>query len=248
MSRRPERSATELTAAQRIVRRASLPSSRSVVGGLLVTVAAVGVFAAYQQADGPPTTRYVVATRAIDPGGAISADALGLEAIELPVEQAARAYDSIAGLDGAVALAPLAPGDLVLRSAVLPADGAAGGGSSHEFSLSIDRDHALNGDLLRGETVDVLATYGTGDAAYTLVVARGARVAAVDDGSGGTIGSPGTVVVTLALRDPEEVLRVAHAAEVGAVTLVRATRADRALPDQYRAPGPAAPSTPGSTR
>ncbi|MEJ5254753.1 MAG: SAF domain-containing protein [Acidimicrobiales bacterium] len=248
MPRRTARDGGELTMAQRIIRRTSLPSSRSVLGGLLVTVAAVGVFAAYQQAGDPPTTRYVVATRVIDPGREISADALGLEAIELPLGQAARVFESVAELDGAVALAPLAPGDLVLRSAVLPADQAAGAGPSHEFSLSIDRDHALNGALRRGETVDVLATYGTGDGAYTLVAARDARVTAIDDGSGGTIGSPGRVVITLALHDPDEVLRLTHAAEVGAVTLVRASRADRTLPDQYRAPGAAAMGAGGSTR
>lgn len=248
MSRGRATGDAERTARPRIVRRASLPNSRAVVGGLLVTVAAVGVFAAYRQAGGRPTTRYVVATRSVDPGGPITADALGLETMELPAQQAARVYESPSELDGAVALAPLAPGDLVLRSAVLPADRAAGFDGGHEFSLPIDRDRALNGGLRRGETVDVLATYGTGDAAYTLVVARGAGVTALDDGSGGTIGSAGTVVVTLALRDPDEVLRVAHAAEVGSITLVRTTRAGGPLPSQYRAPGPGSIGPPDTAR
>jgi hypothetical protein len=184
----------------------------------------------------------VVVDASLSAGDRLVSDRLTTAAIALPPAQAAQAFASIDELRGAGALAPLEPGDLLLRSAVLVGEGARDGGPAHEFSLSIDRDRAVNGALALGEIVDVLATYGTGDASYTLVAARAATVLGLDDGSSGGIGSPGTVVITLGLTSPDDVLEVAHAGHAGTLTIVRATRADQPLPDRYSAPG-AGPDT-----
>jgi hypothetical protein len=105
--------------------------------------------------------------------------------------------------------------------------------SSHEFSLPVDRDRAMNGRLERGETIDVLATYGSGDLAYTTVVARRARLIDVADTSGG-LGSDGRVVLTISLSSADEVMGAAHAGAAATVTIVRSTRADdQAGPDRY---------------
>ncbi len=225
------------TGPRRLLER-SRPGGRALVGGLLVVVATLGVLAAYQGAGGDPTTSYVVVETSLAAGEPLAGDRLTTVAIDLPPAQAAMAFGSVDELRGAVALAPLEPGDLLLRSAVLVGEGARAGGPAHEFSLSIDRDRAVNGELVLGEIVDVLATYGTGDTSYTLVAARSATVLGVDDGSSGGIGSPGTVVLTLGLTTPDDVLEVAHAGHAGTVTVVRATRADQPLPDRYTAPGP----------
>jgi Flp pilus assembly protein CpaB len=236
---RPSRPATPsggvgtFSAMGRQIQRPTLPASRALVGGLLVIVAAVGVFAAYQGAGSVPATSYVVAEATLAPGTRLTARVLSTAAIDLPDTQADRAYTSIEQLEGAVTLAPLEPGDLIMGSAVLDASRATGDQAAHEFSFSVDRDHAMNGGLVVGDRVDVLATYGAGEASYTIVAARDATVLAVDDGSSGGIGSPGTIVVSVALTSASEVLRVAHAAETSALTIVRATRADDPLPERY---------------
>jgi Flp pilus assembly protein CpaB len=217
----------------RQIQRPALPASRAWVGGLLVVAAAVGVFAAYQGAGSAPATSYVVVGAEVAPGTRLTERLLSMVAIELPDTQAERAYTSIDQLEGAITLAPLEAGDLIMGSAVLLASRATGSEAVHEFSFSVDRDHAMNGALVAGDRVDVLATYGTGEAGHTSVAARGATVLAADDGSSGGIGSPGTVVMSIALTSAADVVRVAHAAETSAVTIVRATRADDPLPERY---------------
>ena len=81
----------------------------------------------------------------------------------------------------------------------------------------------------------MLATYGVGEGAETLVAARGATVRSVDDGASATLSSTGVVVLTLAMESSTEVLALAHANEAAAVTVVRSTGvAGPALPDRYR--------------
>jgi Flp pilus assembly protein CpaB len=231
-----EFSAGAPTAAPRVVhRRRPLPGSRPIVGGLLVTVAVVGTFAVYSSADSEPTDPVVVVRRPVAAGDRLGVDDVERTVAELPDGVAANTFDRVEAIEGAVALAPLAEGEIVQRSAVLPADPTNPSGDPvHEFSLPVQRDRALNGSLAPSELVDVLATYGTGEAAYTTVVTRGARVLDVADTTGG-LGSDGRVVVTLAMASADEVLAAAHASEVAVVTIVRATRADGARGvDRYR--------------
>lgn len=231
--------------------RRARPGGRAAIGGLLVAVAMVGAFALVTGADGRPSGQAVVVRASIPAGARLSAEQLRLEAVALPDRTAAQAFTSIAELEGAVALAPLEPGELVQRSAVLLA-AAGGGGDAHdarpEFTITLDRDRALNGALRRGERVDVLATYGQGSDAYTTVVVRDAVVRATGEGGGGGLGGDAEATLTLALPSRQDVMRLAHASEVGAVVVVRTTRADAASagPDTYRASptGPANPANP----
>lgn len=209
------------------------------VGGLLVTVAAVGVFAAYAGATGDPGRSYVVVSRDLPAGHHITGSDLRLERAALPDPEATRAFTSASQLDGAVTLAPLGADELVQRSAVLTADvtDADTSLSSQEFSFAIEVERALNGDVHRGESVQVLATYGTGTDAFTTVVARRASVVDASSTGRATIGTGGRVVLTLALESRQEVIAVAHASQVAAVTLVRTTRDDAGAdpPDTYKA-------------
>ncbi len=227
---------------------AALPSGRAVVGALLVTVAGVGVYAAYAGATTGPQGRAVIAVRAVDPGDPIDAGALGVVAVDLPEATAHQAFTDTGELDGAVALAPIAAGELVQRSAVAPPTNGSGPGRSHQFSFTVERDRALNGELRRGERVDLLATYGSGDAAYTAVVARSALVVSVGDGGGATLGSGGKLALTIELTDAGSVVRVAHASQVAAITLVRSTGVAEPIgPDVYRPDTPAPSRPPTST-
>jgi hypothetical protein len=216
------------TVARRIIRTRHLPGSRALVGALLVTVAAVGIFAAYAGADGRPQGRYVVARAAVAPGTALTREHVTVETGDVPAALAGRLYSSLEEVEGAVTLAPLVPGDVVQPSALLPVtvdgDGnGAGATPAREFSFAVERERAVNGDLRAGERVDVLATYGTGEGATTVVVTRDALVAEVDEGTT-SIGSTGTIVMTIAVDRPDDVLALAHAVDTAAVTVVRATR------------------------
>lgn len=221
--------------------RASLPGGRAVVGGLLVTLAAVGTFAAYAAASAPPSTMYVVAARTVPAGRQVHADDFRLVALDLTAEVAAQLFTSVDDLDGAVALATLEPDQPVGRAAVLLAP-AGEQQRSHELSFSVERDRALDGRIQRGEDVDLIATYGAGDSAYTLVVARHLPVLAVEAQSKGVVGAAGRVTVTVALDGERQVLEVAHAIEIAKVTLARSTRAgegdgDGTADQPYTAPG-----------
>jgi Flp pilus assembly protein CpaB len=210
--------------ATRIGRRPTLPSSRAVVGGLLVAVAMVAVFVLASGAASGPRGRAVVTSHALPLGHRIEAGDLRVEAVDLSDPLAARTFTSTDILIGAVTVAPLGADELIARSAVV--DRGQTDPGSHDFSFSVDRERAVNGHLRPGEAVDVLATYGTGDSAHTLVVSRRVRLLDIEEAGKATIGSTGKVVVTLSLSSGDDVLATAHASEVAAITLVRADGAD----------------------
>lgn len=197
-------------------RRRPLPNGRAVVGGLLVAASAVGTFAAWSSAREGPATRYAVATRDVAVGEVLDADDVELAAMELPDRVAAAAFaEADAGLVvGQVAVAPLAAGDLVQRSAVVVPEDAT---PARQLSVAIDAAAALAGTVERGERVDVLVTTG-GEDARTEVVARQATIAAVtgDDRAG-------RLVVLLSVDESTDVLALTTAARRGDLTLVRTT-------------------------
>jgi Flp pilus assembly protein CpaB len=193
-----------------------------VLGGLLVAVAAVGIFAAYQDATDATTTAYVVAGRDLPAGTRIGESDVERVAVDLPTGLAARAFANVERLVGSVTLAPLAEGDLIQASGVVS---GASREPARELSFAIDTERAVNGRLDPGERVDVLVTYGTGADAYTAVVVTGAEVVDVDEDSGGALGVSGGTVLTLALPDAEDALAVTHAVRAGEVTVVRTTLA-----------------------
>jgi Flp pilus assembly protein CpaB len=210
--------------AARIGRRPTLPTSRAVVGGLLVAVAMVAVFVLASGAAEGPRGRAVVTRRALPLGHRIDIGDVRVEAIDLSDPLAARTFTSADVLIGAVTVAPLGADELIARSAVVDRGGSDPG--SHDFSFPIDRERAVNGHLRPGEAVDVLATYGTGETAHTQVVASGVRLLDIEDAGKSTIGSTGKVVVTLSLTSNDDVLATAHASEVAAITLVRSDPVD----------------------
>lgn len=225
-------------------RPSGLPNGRAVVGGLLVTVAVVTVFGAHLSADTGPR-QLAVATRTDVPiGHRLTTDDLVIERVDLPPDMADATFGSVEQVVGAISLAPLDENELVQRSAVRTdgADLPAG----HEFSFPVDRERAVDGALKPGETVDVLATYGSGADSYTAVLTRASTVIAAQGSGRSTIGGSGSLVLTVALVSADEVLDLAHAAQVADLTVVRATRADQTQLGRSRAAAPArgVPSSP----
>jgi len=214
--------------------RRAVPAPRAVVGGLLVTLAAVASLLAFTGGERPPGGTWVVVTRDVDAGEVLEPDALAVVHADLPAPAADAIHAAPDDLTGAVALTPLRSGDPVLRSAVLTGRASTDVPAAHEFSFALERERAVNAALERGEVVDVVATYGTGEAARTVVTARGASVLDIERGEDGGLAAGGMVVLTLAVTAPDEVLALAHAADVAEVTVVRATRTGATLPARYR--------------
>lgn len=203
-------------------RRRALPNGRAVVGGFLVSVAAVGIFSAYASATAPPTTLYAVAARDLLPGDRIDASAVRLVAIDLPDSQRRRAFDAAEPLMDATVIESLLTDELLQEGSVVGTGAAAG---ARTMSIGVDPSRAVNGAIRPGERVDVLATFGTGADACTHRVASGVGVVDIAGASGSVVEAGGALTVTLALDDGAQSMAVAHAASAGEVTVVRATGA-----------------------
>lgn len=217
-------------------RRAPL-NARALLGGLLVAVAGVGLFAAFTEAGADHRVAYVVAGHDLLPGERLTAADLATRRMLLPSDLAGNfAFRDAARLNGAVMVAPLRGGELLQASDVVAAADAP---DQQVVSFPIDATRAVGGSLQPGETVAVVATYGSGTAALTEVVVPLAQVVSVDQG-GGALASRSTESVTLALSSAADVLAVTNAVDAGQVELVRTQTPDAGTPP-YR---PTATPTP----
>lgn len=190
------------------------------MGGLLVAVAAVGIFAAVSGAGKGPSTRYVVAARDLRIGQILSTADLRTVAIDLPAAQAARAFRDVGALEGTVVVAPVSQGSLVQSSSVgnPSADGVP------TVAIALPSADALSGSLREGDRVDAYVSYGSDTDSSTRVVAANAEVVAVSSG-GDTVSGSGQVQVTLAVPDNRARLRLINGAHAGKVTLALVTGA-----------------------
>lgn len=220
---RPEPGAATGSPGRPLGRRPAVPAGRAVVGGLLVTLAAVGTFAAYTAGQGGPTQRYVVARDAVAVGQVLGPDDLRVVLGDLPQDVATEAFTDPGVLDRAVALAPMQANQLVAPAAVRLAAVPGQPPPAHELSIALDRDKALDGRIQRGESIDLVTTYGTGNDAATSVVVRRVPVLDVDTGARAGVGTSAKVTITLGLDTEQQVLDVAHAVEVGKAVVARST-------------------------
>lgn len=234
---------------QRRVRRArALPGGRAVVGALLVTAAAVATFAAYLNATAEPTTAYLVAIEAVEPGTRFSngddlREVFGSVTVELgaPLSERAILVEELDSLIGRVLVAPLSRGDLVTRTSVVDDGGVA---PAQTMSFALPRNAAVGGALRPGERIDVLATYGSSDTAYTAYVLRGVPLLRVTGPDGGPVGTASDVVLTVAITELADVQALGHAISTAAVFVTRST-AVPSLTDAAPGPFRADPSAPG---
>ena len=203
----------------RVVRRRSpFPGGRALFGGLLVTAAGVGLFAAYQRAAAGPQHAYAVARHDVTMGSRLRRGDVVMQAMDLSASVRARAFANVDFVIGTTMLGPLAAGELIQRGMVTR---LAGGVADREVTVPIERTRILSG-LRDGERVDVLITYGTGLEAYTVTAVRQAAVLRVDRARG-SFGDSSVVLVTLAFGRSGDAVAVAHGSRAGLVTLVRAS-------------------------
>jgi Flp pilus assembly protein CpaB len=208
-----------------LVKRRSLPGGRAVLGGLLVSASAVGLFAAYDASHAAPATTYVVAARDLRPGQVLTAADLEVVPIDLPAAQRAVSFTDRRRLVGTVALGRMRAGELVQSADV--ADRAQAPRRA-EISVAVEPGAAMNGDrqfLRGGERVDVIATFTQGGSPRTVTVASNALVVDVLDGERG-LGTSGRITVVLSVR-PDDLEAIAGAAAAGTITLARTTGLER---------------------
>ncbi|MFP5319544.1 MAG: SAF domain-containing protein [Acidimicrobiia bacterium] len=202
-------------------RRRGVPGGRAVLGGFLVAASMVGLFYASSRSEGGPERSYIVARRAVPPGAKLQPADLARLPVDLPPATAGRAFTDADALVGATVIAPLAEGELIQSSAVVakPSDP-----SSREVTFAVAGSMLARG-LEAGERIDVLATYGNGEDAFTTVVLRSALVVGLDRGDRPRVGDGREAAVTVAVDDPADAVAAAHAVQLAKLTVVRATGA-----------------------
>jgi Flp pilus assembly protein CpaB len=195
------------------------------VGGFLVAVAAVIVFAAVIASTGRHSQQYVVATEALPTGSIIGPGDLSVVRMSLPAGAASDAFPQVASLVGRTVAGAIRPGELIEQSMLVPL-----GTQSATRPVSVAVSSSSLSGLAAGSAVDVLTTEGTGSSASVSVVMRGAvLIAAGNPASGGLSGSisgSSTSTVTLGVGTLSEVEAVVQAAQTGTVSLVAAEPSD----------------------
>ena len=214
-----ERTPTASPAMRAITTRRSLPSGRAVVGALLVTISALGLYAANRAAAEPPETTWLVARRDIPSGHRITAADLGRARMQLIGETEAVSFSDPGDVIGHLSISPVAKDELLQRSDI--ATHRAATGSARRLTLDLTAAQALDGQIAPGDLVDIAATGA--DPGSTQLIVRSALISSVDSGDGGSVGARGGIRVSLVVVDADAAQLVIDAAEHGKVTLIVAT-------------------------
>ena len=210
------------------------------MGGFLVAVATVGAIAIASAGNEPDTIPVVVASGTIEPGTALGPRTLRVVEMALPPELVERTYADPVSLEGTIARSRVEDGELLQTGDVVESTASQRAAApAREFALRLEAHRVAAGRLEAGDLVDVLATYGTGVDAVTMVVLHDVAVLAVET-TDDSIGASRTVVLTLALDDRADTVALAHAVDVAALNVVRTTTA---APDE----GGLEPYRPSST-
>ena len=205
-----------------ITRRRALPGGRAVLGGVLMAVAVVGVFVAYDRAGRPPDDSIVVAAHAIRLGEVL--DATDLRTVHGELPGGAAAFAEVDGLVGHVALGPIGEGEIIQAASVTE---DASQDAAHEVAITLPGRQIAVGRLKPGDRVDVFVTRDE----RTTSVVRGARVVQIDAEDSGSLTSDREISIVVAVPDGATVAALVHALRTGDVTVVRSTFASASSDD-----------------
>ncbi|MEO6629662.1 MAG: hypothetical protein ABIP03_13975 [Aquihabitans sp.] len=212
--------------------RRGLPGGRSVVGGLLVTLAAMLAWWAATGGQGGPTQTYLVAAHALGPGERIGPGDTRAVTVDLPPGLRSRVFADTHGLEGAVVLGPIDGGELIQAGSVSSGDQ----GPERELAFAVSSTWAVGGDLRPGDQIDVFATYGDGTSSQTIRVLTRATIRRLAAAGGDGLGETRSQTITVALGPDSAAESVVNAARASTITVVRVTGTPSAIPDQrYRA-------------
>lgn len=199
---------------RRVDRRVGLPSGRAVVGGLLMALAAVGTFLAYQNATADDSIAILVAVSDLRVGDIIAEGDVALVDADLP-DGTRGLFGSTDAAVGRQIIAQVNEGEFLLESATSEAKD---GDEVLEVMISVPGSR-LGGAIRAGERVDVFSTWGD----VTELIAVDARVLDISGGGdGGLLASNDSVAVRLALADFGQIEAIVHANAAGDITLVHA--------------------------
>lgn len=201
-----------------IRRRQGLPGSRSVVGGLLVAVAALLTWWAATASSGGPVPRYLAAAQPIGAGERISAHHLAHVEVDLGDELARSAFTSPESLVGAVAVGPIAEGELIQAGSVAQEESPS---PERELTFPVVSTWAGGGDLRAGDRIDVYATYGDGTGSQTRRVLTDVRVRRIQAPSGDRLGETRQQTITVGLGSEVPVALVVNAVQSADLTVTR---------------------------
>lgn len=192
------------------------------MGGFLVALAAVIVFAASLARAGTHDQRYVVVAQALAGGTVITPGDLTTAAMQLPVGSRAVVFAQTGIVVGRTLSVAVQPGELLESSMLLPVGSQS---TLRPVSVEVDPD-SLQG-LTSDASVDVLAAVGTGSSTEVSLVMRGAALIAVSRDQTGILTGPSTgTLVTLGVSTLAEVEAIVEASQSGTISLVTAEPSD----------------------
>lgn len=164
------------------------------------------------------TTPVWAAARDLPEGTKISALHLKEVQVRMPSDLLGRYATSSAELAGGVLLAPVHAGELIANDWVGTGPEAVAGRS---LTIPVSPEHAVGGRLRSGDTIDVYATFDSGDTrARTTAVVRGIQVLGTVDAGGLITGEEATVGVTVAVT-PDQAARLAFAVRAAEIDIAR---------------------------
>jgi Flp pilus assembly protein CpaB len=209
----------EVRAPRVIERRRGLPGGRAALGGLLIAIAAVGVFVAYEGAGKAPADRVVAAAREIHVGRVIEAADLRVVLADLPSSARSVTFASTSAVLGHVALGPIGPGEMLQASGITTERSESG---ANEVAIALPRNQLAVGHLREGDRVDIFVTYKEG----TRSVVRGAEVVLIGSDHDRSLTSDREISIVVAVPSGDVVAALVHAMRTGEVTVVRSTFAE----------------------
>jgi Flp pilus assembly protein CpaB len=172
--------------------------------------------------DAGHTRPVLAAARDLTPGTVIDDSTLRVVRVHVDGAVAATLYSEsqAATVRGRVAVGAIRAGTLLTADDVRAVGDRV---AARAMSFSIARAQAVDGDVARGDEVDVIAVdHETGHSDYVMT---GALVVAVTSHSAGALGG-GSDDITITIEvDPQSARRVAAALATRTVTLVRSTGA-----------------------
>jgi Flp pilus assembly protein CpaB len=158
-------------------------------------------------------------TRALPGGTELTADDLRPERVRLFGSAAARyvSADEGASPAGRVLARDVGAGELLPVAALLDPGAEP---AQRLVTVPVDRDHALGGELTRGDVVDIVATTKDGARSTTTPVLLGVTVVDVVRPGGGFGGGTGDFAIVVAVA-PEQALTLAAAVQGAALDVLK---------------------------
>ena len=215
--------------ARRTVANRALPSGRAALGALLVTVSALGAFLIATRVGRGRGVTVLVARRDLAAGATLRPDDLATQTATLPPDLLGQVFTDQRQLRDVTLKGPLQRGEIFQPGNLIA--GKKGGPDSRQVPLTIEAAAAAGGLLGPFDTVDVIATFGTGTAAITRMVATNLHVVYVSRAAERLGSATGKTTVVFAVDDPRQAIELVAANATGQVVLVRTTGAAAASAD-----------------